>query len=413
MTEQRSTGTAVSAVLPPATRPSAFWRILPAGMRKRWWLFRLFDLLAYHWPVAEASAGVLVVRMDGIGDMVLFRRALHYYADVFGVEKSAITVLGCESWSTISDVLFEGYRVKTINEHAYARRPLYRLAVNIRVRRMAPAVCVNDSYFRRALMADSLTWVARAPKTVTSVPYISERTRPEFTYYMSQVSDTVDTGPYPTHEIIRHFRFLSAITGRDFAPEPPSLHWRDDEPLLEAGAPYIVLNPGSNELGRRWPVTSYADLAATFLGRGYRVAVVGKSEEQAWERAFDAMAGDPSFFDLTGRTKVPQLLDLLNHAALVVTNDTGPAHLSIGLDTPTVVIVGGGHFGCFVPYPPEVAPDNARFVYHKMDCYHCFWLCHKRTGKSDPFPCVAEVTTAQVKAACAELLSEKLVPTAG
>ena len=125
------------------------------------------------------------------------------------------------------------------------------------------------------------------------------------------------------------------------------------------------------------------------------------------------MAGDPSFFDLTGRTKVPQLLDLLNHAALVVTNDTGPAHLSIGLDTPTVVIVGGGHFGCFVPYPPEVAPDNARFVYHKMDCYHCFWLCHKRTGKSDPFPCVAEVTTAQVKAACAELRSEKLVPTAG
>ena len=124
MTEQRSTGTAVSAVLPPATRPSAFWRILPAGMRKRWWLFRLFDLLAYHWPVAEASAGVLVVRMDGIGDMVLFRRALDYYADVFGVEKSAITVLGCESWSTISDVLFEGYRVKTINEHAYARRPL-------------------------------------------------------------------------------------------------------------------------------------------------------------------------------------------------------------------------------------------------------------------------------------------------
>ena len=59
------------------------------------------------------------------------------------------------------------------------------------------------------------------------------------------------------------------------------------------------------------------------------------------------MAADPNFFDLTGRTKVPQLLDLLNHAALVVTNDTGPAHLSIGLDTPTVVIVGGGHFGCF------------------------------------------------------------------
>ena len=230
---------------------------------------------------------------------------------------------------------------------------------------------------------------------------------------MSQVSDTVDTGHYPTHEIIRHFRFLSAIAGRDMAPEPPRLHWRDDEPMLGAGAPYVVLNPGSNEFGRRWPVTGYADLAASFLGRGYRVAVVGKAEEQDWERAFDAMAGDPGFFDLTGRTKVPQLLDLLNHAALVVTNDTGPAHLSIGLGTATVVIVGGGHFGCFVPYPPEVAPDTARFVYHRMECYHCFWNCYKRTGKSDPFPCVAAVTTVQVTAACAELLPEKPAPAAG
>ena len=55
----------------------------------------LFDLLAYYWPVAEASDGVLVVCLDGIGAMVLFRRALDYYADVFGVEKSAIMVLGC------------------------------------------------------------------------------------------------------------------------------------------------------------------------------------------------------------------------------------------------------------------------------------------------------------------------------
>ena len=55
---------------------SWFWRLLPAGMRRRWWLFRLFDIIARHWPVFGASRGTLVVRMDGIGDMVLFRQAL-------------------------------------------------------------------------------------------------------------------------------------------------------------------------------------------------------------------------------------------------------------------------------------------------------------------------------------------------
>ena len=104
-------------------RPSRFWRTLPAGMRRRWWLFRLFDLIARFWPTLKPRRGALVVRMDGIGDMVLFRTSLDHYAEAFGVAAKDITVLGCESWSSVTERLFAGYRVVTINEHAYARRP--------------------------------------------------------------------------------------------------------------------------------------------------------------------------------------------------------------------------------------------------------------------------------------------------
>ena len=158
-------------------RTTRVWRAFPAGMRRRWWLFRLFDLTARHWPVAKARRGVLVVRMDGIGDMVLFRRSLDHYAEAFGVEPAEITVLGCESWAELADEVFAGYRVIAINEHAFAKRPFYRFRVSLRVRRLAPAVTVCDSYMRRALMADSLVWVSGAPRCVVSVPYISERTR--------------------------------------------------------------------------------------------------------------------------------------------------------------------------------------------------------------------------------------------
>jgi len=108
--------------------------------------------------------------------------------------------------------------------------------------------------------------------------------------------------------------------------------------------------------------------------------------------------------DLTGRTSVPELLDVMKGAAGVVTNDTGPAHLAIAVGTPTVVIVGGGHFGCFVPYPDGVAPATARFVHHPMDCYHCFWRCHLRENKTDTFPCVTAVGEQQVWDALEDLL---------
>ena len=100
-------------------------------------------------------------------------------------------------------------------------------------------------------MADSLVWVSAAPRQVSSLPYISEATRAEFNYYLSQASEIINTGLYPTHEVIRHGRFISAIAGREIAPEPPRVSWRNDPPPIPRGAPYVVLDPGSNEPGRR------------------------------------------------------------------------------------------------------------------------------------------------------------------
>ena len=382
-----------------------FWRALPSGMRRRWWLFRLFDQIARHWPVRGRRSGLLVVRMDGIGDMVLFRCALDDYADIFDVARENITVLGCKSWGPIADIVFDGYRLLVIDENAFARQPFYRFKVGLQVRRLAPAVTVCDSYFRRAMMADSLVWLASAPKTIVSLPFINEPTRPEFNYYLSQVDAIIDTGPYPSHEINRHYRFLTGYSGRTIAPKLPAIKWRDRPPPVEDGKPYVVLNPGSNEFGRRWPFNSYLEIASRSLANGYRVVLVGGPGEHVGD--YREKFGDhPDIIDLAGHTGLPELLDTFKHAACVFSNDTGPAHLSIALGAPTIVIVGGGHFGSFVPYPEEVRPANARFVFEEMPCYHCFWRCHKRATKYDVFPCVSAVEPETVWDMAKQLLAK-------
>ena len=374
------------------------WRAFPAGMRRRWWLFRLFDLIVRHWPVAGPRRGVLVVRMDGIGDMVLFRASLDHYAEAFGVETDAITVLGCKSWAPVADAVFAGFRVEAIDEHAFARNPFYRFRVALRVRRLNAAVTVCDSYLRRALMADSLVWLSAAPRTVVSVPFISARTRPEYTYYLSQASQVIDSGDYPDHEIVRHHRFVSVVLGRDVEPVAPAIAWERPPPAVAAAGPYVVLNPGSNEPGRRWPPERYRDIAGRLRGDGFRVVIVGADAAGG----FDGVDVE----DLRGATDLPALFDVLKYAAAVVSNDSGPAHVAIALGTPTVVIVGGGHFGCFMPYPETVRPPHARFVNHPMECYHCFWRCDKRDSDADVFPCVGEVDADPVWSALAGFLAE-------
>ena len=45
------------------------------------------------------------------------------------------------------------------------------------------------------MMADSLVWLSGATETTVSLPFINEATRTEFSYYLSQVSQIIDTGP--------------------------------------------------------------------------------------------------------------------------------------------------------------------------------------------------------------------------
>ena len=389
-----------------SVKSNAFWRWFPLGMRRRWWLFRLFDIFCRYVPIFKNRRGLAIIRMDGIGDMVLFSQSLDYYAEAFSIDKSEITIIGCNSWQSIAAEVFAGYGVICINEHAYAKNVLYRLRINLKMRLLAPKKVVLNAFFRRALMADSLAWVTGAPKTYVSYPYISETTRSEFTHYLSQVTDVIDTGLYPTHELDRHAAFISYFCFEPVKATPPVLNWRDKAPKLPVGNPYVVLNPGSNEYGRRWPLKDYVFLSKWLVKQGVRVVFVGKANEKSISNLILEAAKDQNIIDMTSKTDLPELMDLLNSATLVVSNDTGPMHLAIGLGRPTVAIIGGGHFGSFVPYPKEATPNTVRFVYQRMDCYHCFWRCPKREDSRSSFPCVAAVTQDQVQAACLELLNQ-------
>jgi ADP-heptose:LPS heptosyltransferase len=382
--------------------------LVPSGMRRRWWLFRPIDAVVALWPLAQwwgrrPRHGMVVVRMDGIGDMVLFRRALEHYAEAFAIARGDITVLGCKSWEALADIVFPGFRVVAIDEHAFEKNWLYRLKVALWIRRQGFRVAVCDMFMRKVLTADSLVWMSRAPERIVCAPFVTDRTRAEYAWYLERATRVIDTGPYPTHEGLRHFTFLSAVAGRPVAPEVPAIPWREQAPRLPAGGRYVVMNFGSNEPGRRWPFDHFLDLARRCLESGLRVVFVGAGQE-AFAKPLIAGLAHPGAIDTIGTLSLPELVDVLAHAACVVTNDTGPGHLALGLGAPTVLMAGGGHFGCFVPYPAPIRPKAAEFLNCEMECYHCLWRCPKRAGPEDAFPCVAGISVDTAWAAVRRLV---------
>ena len=372
----------------------------PRRRPRRWFLFYPLDLLARFWPVFGKPRGVLVVRIDGIGDMVLFHPAFQHYAQALGVAPSEITILGCRSWAALAPAFFPGIKFHAIDEHAYDRSPLYRFKVSLWLRRQNFAVALLDSFMRKPLVADSLIYVSGAPTRIVAKPYLSPKTQRLFDWYLARCQRVVDTGPHPTHEIPRHFTFVSALARRSVAPEPPRLPWRENMPAVKQ--PYAIINFGANEPGRRWAFENFLAVATEIKKRGLAVVFVGGPAEAAYKNRL----GGQGFVDLIGATTLDELLDLLRHAALVVTSETGPAHLAIGLGAPTVTILGGGQFGGWMPFPPEAAPPQQRVVYRRMPCYCCLWNCTQPHRRGEAFPCVAAVETGEVINAARELLRE-------
>jgi ADP-heptose:LPS heptosyltransferase len=376
---------------------------------RRWWLFRPFDLLARLWPVGRKRQGVLVVRIDGIGDMVLFHGAFAHYADVFNVGVGDITLLGCASWASLAPQLFPGCRFRAIDEHRYDKNPFYRFAVSLWVRRQGFAVASCDIFMRKPLVADSLVYVSGAPRKIVAKPYISPKTQRLFDWYLGRCEQVIATGPYPTHEIIRHFRFLSTLAGKEFRPAAPNLSWRRQSMRPYPGR-YVVINVGGNEPGRRWDFDRFLGLARALGAHGMQIVFIGGAAEIALKPRLAEWAHGAAVADRIGGTTLPQLLDLLQHAALVVSNDTGPAHLAAGLGVPTVVIVGGGHFTSFVPYPPDVTPADVRFVFRERACFHCFWNCTEPHEPGRSFPCIDAIGETEMLAAADAALAAEHAP---
>lgn len=146
------------------------------------------------------------------------------------------------------------------------------------------------------------------------------------------------------HEV-RKLLLLAKEAGGAPGGENPRLRVRDQDrgravTLLGGAAreSLAVLHPGASVEEKRWPAEGFGRAARGLLRQGYAVAVTGSGGESGLAERVLRLA--PGALDLTGRTDLSTLIGLVSKADLLVSNDTGPAHLAYALGTPSVTIFG-------------------------------------------------------------------------
>ena len=101
---------------------------------------------------------------------------------------------------------------------------------------------------------------------------------------------------------------------------------------------FVAIHPGSGGSARDWPLHMFASLADAVMNRlGKKVLVTGGTDEvELVSRMTALMNGSPA--TLAGELDVRQLASVLQDAAVLVTNSTGPMHLATALGTPVVAV---------------------------------------------------------------------------
>lgn len=216
-----------------------------------------------------------------------------------------------------------------------------------------------------------------------------------------------DNYPLPTrvHRVQKFNLLLSRFSGREIPPPErisfnrPAMRPDTVNPAL-SGA-YIVAAFNSEAKSRTLPHDKSVSLLRD-LAHGFEETIVVTGKPSDRDRLTSAIGQIPErsrILNLAGATTLDQLVVLLAWARVVVTTDSGPAHLGNAMGVPTVVLMGAGD-------ERETAPYNEA---HRrlirvagLDCAPCV----KNTCRFGTPPCLTRMDNEEILCAVASLREE-------
>lgn len=149
------------------------------------------------------------------------------------------------------------------------------------------------------------------------------------------------------HQVHEYLHLVAAL-GANPTPVAPFLDVRAEEVTtaqakfeLRPEGMWLGLNPGA-EYGpaKRWPAAHFiaaAKLISAACGANW--LILGGKGDTALAGEIAGALG-PSARNVAGQTSLRELMALLRHCRVLLTNDTGPMHLAAAVGTPVVVPFG-------------------------------------------------------------------------
>lgn len=350
-----------------------------------------------HPPESPPIQRVALVRLDRIGDLVSMQPVVAQVRERF--PESTIDLYVSAGLETFAEQLFPGVRGVGVNwKDGEAFKDYLKQAADCEAYDLLIDLLEPDAARHARL--------TRAIPATYKVGFDSPARREVFTH-------RVPPPTRPMHLIERTAWLLRPLGVAvpdevDWRPRlelPPEVIEQGRTLLHEALGPgrVVGIHVGAGWRFKQWYPSSFAAVGKSLVERfGVNIAVLGGPGEREAAEAVAAEIGP------TARSLSPSLDQLAGVCAacdLMLVNDSGPMHVAVAADVPTVVAWGPGDRTLFAP---RGEPSRIAVVADQPRCANCPQevdadRCPMGYRYED-VPCLRAVTEEAVLAACVEML---------
>jgi lipopolysaccharide heptosyltransferase II len=351
-------------------------------------------------PGWAGACNILCVRLDALGDVLMCTPALRALRQAGAGRR--LTLLSSHSGAAAAPFIDEldgaiAYPAPWMKSSVPHRQAADTACIDALAAQRFDAAVIFTSYSQSALPAAMLCYLAGIPLRLAHC-----RENP-YRLLTDWVGDP-EPGAMLRHEVRRQLDLVAGV-GCDAAGGPLSfrvpksdldgMRRRLAEAAIEPRGPWILLHPGASAPSRRYPADKWIAVIRMLAARGAGALVLsGSNEELTLIEQIRAGCGVP-VLSLAGKLELGQLGAAIQLASVMVSNNTGPAHMAAAIGTPLVDL--------YALTNPQHTPWQVehRLLFHDVACR----FCYKSVCPQGHHDCLVKIDPQQVADAVCSLLA--------
>lgn len=312
---------------------------------RRFWLSVILRMFDRHSGKNDGSAA-FNISCTGIGDFVIWLASAGEFRKIF--PNGRLSLFCRESVAQLAEATgFFDEVIPLDYDVTCGIRPLSRFVLRRRLRRYSFETLVQCVYFK-SVDSDYISSCIDAKKKIsidTEYTNMTARAKKNTDRIYDLLVPTGGRG----HLIQKNAEFLRGL-GLPYRSRPQVLPRFTS--ALVPDRPYFVVFPGGSDEDRRWSAANFAAAARYAAGRSGLSCCICGSDSEAFlaEKISETAGSETDIIDLTGKTTLGDLTEVIRNAAFLVSNDTSAVHIAAGTATPSVCIMGPWEYAHFLPY---------------------------------------------------------------